>query len=362
MAKFPETIIEEIRGRNTQVINAILDIPAIESIEQLQPLLTTIDQVIPSITNNLHDRTLTREEIMAGGKKNYFINKIIEKARTRPLLLAKFSPAIEQEIGNQNSSVINSILNIPEVESQQQFQPLLTAIAQVIPSITNNLNDRTLTIFENRAGGKKNYLITSIIERSQTNPLLFKKFSSLITQEIRAMNWRIINQILSRSSYDGEEHPSLLAVINEFISPISNQLKSSSFKDEELMRLIDQIVKNLQTNSDQEFLSGLYNSMIVAIENSTLTTQEKTEMLKLILLTNNAVCTTENQGLKQLLQQLSLEQKLNLLEIPQGQACHHNCIKIVVNGIVQELRSTNITDQLCQTIVFNLPGPLPEES
>ena len=58
--------------------------------------------------------------------------------------------------------------------------------------------------------------------------------------------------------------------------------------------------------------------MIVAIKNSTLTTQKKTEILKLILLKNNAVCTTENHDLKQLLQQLSLEQKLNILEFPRG--------------------------------------------
>ena len=33
----------------------------------------------------------------------------------------------------------------------------------------------------------------------------------------------------------------------------------------------------------------------------------------------------------------------------------------MVDEIVQELRSSNITDQLCQTIVFNLPGPLSED-
>ena len=74
--------------------------------------------------------------------------KIIETSQNIPVLFEKLSPLIEQEIGNQNSSVISSVLDVPAVESKQQFQPLLTAIAQVIPSITNDLHDLTLTTDE----------------------------------------------------------------------------------------------------------------------------------------------------------------------------------------------------------------------
>ena len=349
LAKFPETIIQEIKDRNTKVINAILDIPAVESIEQLQPLLTAIAQVIPSITN-LYDLTLTREEGRAGGKKNYIINKILEKGLITPLFLEKFYPAItqeidnqnsdvissvlgvpaveshqqfqplltaidrvissitndlndptlmwgereaggkknylikkiinarqnipsyfakfslviEQEIGNRNSRVISSVLDVPAVESKQQFQPLLTAIAQVIPSITNDLHDLTLTTDERKAGGKKNYIINKIIEKGQTRPGLFEKFSPVIEQEIRAMNWYIINEILFRSSYGEEPFLPLLAVINEAFSPISNQLMHSRLRGDELMNLIDSIFKKLGSNSNQKILSGLYTSMIVA--------------------------------------------------------------------------------------------------
>ena len=75
---------------------------------------------------------------------------------------------------------------------------------------------------------------------------------------------------------------------------------------------------------------------------------------------NNAGCTTENQNLKQLLQQLSLEQKLNILEFSSERTFHPDCVKIVVNEIVQELPSSNIPYQLCKTFVFNLPTPRSE--
>ena len=71
--------------------------------------------------------------------------KIIEKWQNIPVLFKRLSPLITHEIGKQNSRVINSILDIPTVESIEQFQPLLTAIAQVIPSITNDFYDPTLT-------------------------------------------------------------------------------------------------------------------------------------------------------------------------------------------------------------------------
>ena len=104
---------------------------------------------------------------------------ILEKVAKYTGSFGKISPLIKQEIENQNSSVINSILCTNGVESQQQLQPLLTAIDRVMPSITNDLNDSTLTPGEKNAGGKKNYLIKTILEsRSSYHSYLGKIFSS----------------------------------------------------------------------------------------------------------------------------------------------------------------------------------------
>ena len=180
---------------------------------------------MPSITNDLNDRTLTREERDAGGKKNYIINKILKKGQNRPLLLEKFSETIIQEIRSRNTQVIDSILDIPAVESIEPFQPLLTTIAQVMPSITNDLNDRTLTREERNAGGKKNYLINKIIEKRQTSPLLFERFSPVIEQEIRAINTKVIRSVLDVSDIESQQQfQPLLTAIDRVMSSITNDL------------------------------------------------------------------------------------------------------------------------------------------
>ena len=220
---FPKQSYKKSKTGIHRCINAILDIPAVESIEQFQPLLTAIDQVMSSITNDLNDRTLTWEERNAGGKKNYLINKILEKGQNSPLLLEKFPETIIQEIKAININVIRFNLRHTLPLNQQQFQPLLTAIDQVMPSITNDLNDRTLTRAESEAGGKKNYLINKIIEKCRTSPILLENFP-VIEQEIRAMNTKVISSILDIPAVESQQQfQPLVTAIAQVMPSITNR-------------------------------------------------------------------------------------------------------------------------------------------
>ena len=77
---------------------------------------------------------------------------------------------------SKTARVIHSILKTLADESKQQFQPFLTAVDQVLPSITNDFNDPTLTPDERAAGGKRNDLIRQILNHVKYSPLFWQNF------------------------------------------------------------------------------------------------------------------------------------------------------------------------------------------
>ena len=75
--------------------------------QSLSLLYDAAAKALQAVVNDLDGTILPRVELVDGGTKNYLINQILTKDTTSQLFWEKFSPVIEQEIGNQNSRLIN---------------------------------------------------------------------------------------------------------------------------------------------------------------------------------------------------------------------------------------------------------------